>query len=191
MSGDEVEADELAPSRLDGTYYRATIRKAPVCGVRRSGSVGQAVAIGRRDRQAVGAERMTIREKEAWIAKPTLHMYMPNTASRDRGNRNNAAERSTLQRDAGSAHISGANVRLSDWNSRAARLFDSASSTDMPPSLGLVRSSTARGSIPLSPQSGAGPLEAANMTTLSEKRQSDNEARLKTARQPLNGAGIR
>jgi hypothetical protein len=78
--------------------------KAPVRGVRRASSIGQAVAFGRRHRQAVGAERMTIREKEAWRAKPPLHMCMPNTASRDRGNRNNAA----LQRDSGSAHISGA-----------------------------------------------------------------------------------
>ena len=58
MPRDEVEADDLATAHLDGTHNRAAVRKAPVRGVRRASSVGQAVANGRRNRQAVGAQRV-------------------------------------------------------------------------------------------------------------------------------------
>ena len=34
MPHDEVEADQLAPSHLDGSHHRTTIRAAALCGVR-------------------------------------------------------------------------------------------------------------------------------------------------------------
>ena len=55
---DEVEADELAPSHLDGADPRATIRAAPLCRLRWSIALGQAVANGRRVREAARAERV-------------------------------------------------------------------------------------------------------------------------------------
>ena len=55
MSHDEVEADQLAPSHLDGTYHRAAISTAPLCEVRWSASIGQAVA-SRRSASRWGVE---------------------------------------------------------------------------------------------------------------------------------------
>ena len=45
MPHDATEADQLAPSHLDGTYHRTAFSTAALCGVRRSASLGQAVAI--------------------------------------------------------------------------------------------------------------------------------------------------
>ena len=44
MSHDEVEADQLASSHLVGPHHRAAIIAAPLCGVRRSIALSQAVA---------------------------------------------------------------------------------------------------------------------------------------------------
>ena len=54
MPRDEAEADQLAPSHLDGPHHRTAIRAASLCGVRRSASLGQAVANGGRAGQAAG-----------------------------------------------------------------------------------------------------------------------------------------
>ena len=50
MPHDEVEADKLASPHLDGPYHRSTVGAAPLCGVRRSVALGQAVANGGRAR---------------------------------------------------------------------------------------------------------------------------------------------
>ena len=59
MPRDQAEADQLAPSHLDGPHHRAAISTAPLCEVRRSIALGQAVATGRRAGQAAGAQGMT------------------------------------------------------------------------------------------------------------------------------------
>ena len=58
MPHDEVEADELAASYLDGTYHRPAFSTAALCGVRRSVTLGKARANGKCARQAVGAKRL-------------------------------------------------------------------------------------------------------------------------------------
>ena len=68
MPHDEVEADQLAPSHLDGTQYRATIGVSPLRGVRQHASLGQAVAIGRRAGEAFGAARL-MKERQ-WFGVP-------------------------------------------------------------------------------------------------------------------------
>ena len=55
---DEVEADQVASAHLDVTHYRAAFSTAPVCRVRRAVALSQAMAIGRRARQAAWAQRM-------------------------------------------------------------------------------------------------------------------------------------
>jgi hypothetical protein len=55
MPHDEVAADPLASSHFDGTYDRAAISAVALCGVRRNGSLRQAVAIGGRVGEAARA----------------------------------------------------------------------------------------------------------------------------------------
>ena len=46
MPHDEVEADKLASPHLDGPYHQSTVGAAPLCGVRKSVALDQAVANG-------------------------------------------------------------------------------------------------------------------------------------------------
>ena len=58
---DEFEADQLASPHFDGPHHRAIVGTAALRGVRRSSSLGQALASRRRTGQAVGAQRVIIR----------------------------------------------------------------------------------------------------------------------------------
>jgi hypothetical protein len=60
MSRDKAEADQLAPAHFIGTDHRAAFGAPTVCGVRWTAALGQAVAIGRRAREAVRTARVRL-----------------------------------------------------------------------------------------------------------------------------------
>jgi hypothetical protein len=60
MPRDQAKADQLASAHLDGADHRATFSAIALCGMRWAGSLGEAVALERRVREAAWTERLRV-----------------------------------------------------------------------------------------------------------------------------------